>query len=101
MPATILQALEDAGVYRDLYVGMNLTRTVPNDLWRQDWWYRTTFEAPEAEVHTLIFIGINYRADVWLNGHLIADNRHVVGMYNSFEFVVSKYINHGARTFWR
>ena len=95
MPTTVLQALEDAGVYKNLYVGMNLTRTVPKDLWRQDWWYRTTFDAPETEVHTLIFNGINYRADVWLNGHLIADNRHVVGMYNSFEFIVSKYINHG------
>jgi exo-1,4-beta-D-glucosaminidase len=95
MPATVLQALEDAGVYKDLYVGMNLTRTVPKDLWRQDWWYRTTFEAPEAEVHALIFNGISYRADVWLNGHLIADKHHVVGMYNSFEFVVTKYINHG------
>jgi len=95
MPATVLQALEDAGVYKDLYVGMNLTKTVPKDLWKQDWWYRTTFEAPDSEVHSLIFNGINYRADLWLNGQLIADNRHVVGMYNSFEFVVSKYINHG------
>jgi exo-1,4-beta-D-glucosaminidase len=95
MPSTVLQALEDAGVYKNLYVGMNLTQTVPKDLWRQDWWYRTTFEAPDAEVHSLILNGINYRADVWLNGHLIADKRHVVGMYNAFEFVVTKYINHG------
>ncbi|MEJ2010003.1 MAG: glycoside hydrolase [Acidobacteriota bacterium] len=95
MPATVLQALEDAGVYKDLYFGMNLTKTVPPDLWKQDWWYRTTFEAPEGEVHSLIFNGINYRADVWLNGHLIADKRHVVGMYNSFEFIVSKCIHTG------
>lgn len=95
MPSTVLQALEDAGVYKGLYVGMNLTQTVPKDLWRQDWWYRTTFEAPDSEVHSLILNGINYRADVWLNGHLIADKRHVVGMYNAFEFVVTKYINHG------
>src|SRR5579875_2729583 len=31
MPATVLQALEDAGVYKALYVGMNLSRTVPPD----------------------------------------------------------------------
>ena len=97
MPSTVLQALEDAGVYKDLYFGMNLTKTVPSDLWKQDWWYRTTFEAPESEVHSLIFNGINYRADVWLNGHLVADKHDVVGMYNAFEFVVSKYINqHGS-----
>jgi len=92
MPATVLQALEDAGVYKDLYFGMNLTEKVPPDLWKQDWWYRTTFEVAEAEVHSLIFNGINYRADVWLNGHLVADKSQVVGMYNRFEFVVSKHI---------
>ncbi len=97
MPATVLQGLEDAGVYKDLYFGMNLTKSVPSDLWKQEWWYRTTFEAPESEVHSLIFNGINYRADVWLNGHLVADKHHVVGMYNSFEFIVSQYINyHGS-----
>jgi exo-1,4-beta-D-glucosaminidase len=92
MPATVLQALEQAGVYKNLYFGMNLTKTVPSDLWKQDWWYRTSFEAPKGEVHSLIFNGINYRADVWLNGHLVADRHRVVGMYNSFEFIVSKYI---------
>ena len=96
MPATVLQALEYAGVYKDLYFGMNLTEKVPSDLWKQDWWYRTTFEAAKAEVHSLIFNGINYRADVWLNGHLIADKSQVVGMYNSFEFVVSKHIKPGS-----
>jgi exo-1,4-beta-D-glucosaminidase len=97
MPATVLQALEDAGVYTDLYSGMNLTEKVPPDLWKQDWWYRTNFEAPEAEVHSLIFNGINYRADIWLNGHRVADKGHVVGMYNSFEFIVSKYIQPGRK----
>lgn len=97
MPATVLQALEDAGVYKDLYVGMNLTETTPPDLWRQDWWYRTEFDAPEAEVHSLIFNGINYRADVWLNGHLIAGKSQVVGMYNSFEFIISHVIHTGGK----
>ena len=97
MLATVLQALEDAAVYKDLYLGMNLTESVPTDIWKQDWWYRTTFDAPTAEVHSLIFNGINYRADVWLNGHLIADNSQVVGMYISFEFVVSKHINRSGK----
>jgi exo-1,4-beta-D-glucosaminidase len=95
MPATVLEVLENNGVYRDLYFGMNLTHKVPPDLWKQDWWYRTIFDAPRSEVYSLILNGINYRADVWLNGHLIADKSQVVGMYNSFEFVVSEYIEQG------
>lgn len=95
MPSTVLGALEDAGVYKDLYSGMNLTQNVPLDLWEQDWWYRTTFEAPASDIYSLIFHGINYRADIWLNGDLVADKRQVVGAYNSFEFIVTKYVKPG------
>ena len=91
MPATVLQALEDSGVYKNLYYGMNLTSA--GDLWKQDWWYRTTFTAPAGrDVYSLIFKGINYRADIWLNGHKVADSSQVVGMYDSFEFDVTKFI---------
>ena len=66
MPATVLQILQENGVYKNLYYGMNLA--TPGDLWKQDWWYRTTFTAPAGrEVYSLIFKGINYRADIWLN----------------------------------
>jgi exo-1,4-beta-D-glucosaminidase len=96
MPATVLQTLVDNGVYKDVYHGMNLETSVPQDLWRHDWWYRTTFTAPSGqEVYSLLFKGINYRADIWLNGHKIADRTQVVGMYASFEFDVSRYIRAG------
>jgi hypothetical protein len=42
MPATVLQILQEDGVYPDLYVGKNLMEKVPQDLYKQDWWYRTT-----------------------------------------------------------
>ena len=91
MPATVLQILEDNGVYKDLYYGTNLA--TPKDLWKQDWWYRTTFTAPSGrDVYSLIFKGINYRADIWLNGNKIATRSQAVGMYNEFEFNVTKFI---------
>ena len=91
MPATVLQILQENGVYKNLYYGMNLA--IPKDLWKQEWWYRTTFTAPAGrDVYTLIFKGINYRADVWLNGHEIANRETAVGMYNQFEFNVTESI---------
>src|ERR1700688_4899426 len=45
MPATVLEILEEDGVYPNLYVGKNLAENVPQDLYTQDWWHRTTFEA--------------------------------------------------------
>ena len=78
MPATVLQILQENGVYKNLYYGMNLA--TPGDLWKQDWWYRTTFTAPAGrDVYSLIFKGINYRADIWLNGHKVANRATVVG----------------------
>jgi exo-1,4-beta-D-glucosaminidase len=91
MPATVLQVLEDNKVYTDLYYGMSLT--APGDLWKQDWWYRTTFSAkPGRTTYSLIFKGINYRADIWLNGHKVANREQVVGMYDRFEFSVTEFI---------
>src|SRR5437762_7561639 len=95
MPATVLQILQENGVYKNLYFGMNLAS--PKDLWKQDWWYRTTFTAPAGrEVYLLIFKGINYRADIWLNGHKVATRSQAVGMYNEFEFNVTEFIVPGA-----
>ena len=94
MPATVLQVLEDDGIFKDLYYGRNLAQ--PGELWKKQWWYRTTFAvSPEREVHTLIFKGLNYRADIFVNGTKIADKSQAVGMYNSFEFDVSKFVHAG------
>jgi exo-1,4-beta-D-glucosaminidase len=91
VPSTVLQALQDAGVYKNLYFGMNLA--TPGDLWKQDWWYRTSFPAPAGRaVYALIFKGINYRAEVWLNGHLLARPTQVVGMYNGYELDATAFI---------
>ena len=51
MPATVLQTLQDDGTYPDLYYGTNLVDEVPQDLYKQDWWYRTTFTAPAGHTH--------------------------------------------------
>jgi exo-1,4-beta-D-glucosaminidase len=96
MPATVLEILQEDGVYSNLYVGTNML-SVPQDLYQRDWWYRTTFKAPAGDFYTLEFPGINYRAEVWLNGQKIADNKQVVGMYSAHEFNVTPWIKPGAR----
>jgi exo-1,4-beta-D-glucosaminidase len=96
MPATVLEILQEDGVYPDLYVGKNLQEKVPQDLYKQDWWYRTTFQAPAGECFTLEFPGISYRAEIWLNGTRIADNKQVVGMYAAHEFNVTSWLKPGA-----
>ncbi|WP_369974102.1 sugar-binding domain-containing protein [Mycobacterium sp. 3519A] len=95
MPATVLQTLQQDGTYPDLYYGTNMA-TVPQDLYKQDWWYRTTFAAPAGHTTYLLeFPGINYRAEIWLNGHLVAGSDQIVGMHVSHEVDVSRWVNQG------
>ncbi|CAN5784907.1 carbohydrate-binding protein [soil metagenome] len=96
MPATVLEALQDDGTYPNVYFGTNLRDQVPQDLYEQDWWYRTTFTAPAGHsTYTMQFPGINYRAEVWLNGHLVADSEQIVGMYVSHDLDVTPWLRPG------
>src|SRR3974390_512411 len=105
VPSTILAALVEEGVYQDPYVGMNLravggnTYTIgtenfmllpmpPESPFRQPWWYRTEFKIPpefQGKILFLHFNGINYRANIWLNGRQIAKSEQVAGTWRIFE----------------
>ncbi len=70
VPGTILTTLIDRGVYPDSDYGLN-NMAIPESLNKQPYWYRIEFPTPELEAgsHTkLDFEGINYAAEVWLNG---------------------------------
>jgi exo-1,4-beta-D-glucosaminidase len=97
MPSTVLQTLQEDGTYPNLYYGTNLVDKVPQDLYKQDWWYRTSFTAPAGHTnYVLDFPGINYRAEIWLNGHLIAGVNQIVGMHTAHEVDVSQWVNQDA-----
>jgi exo-1,4-beta-D-glucosaminidase len=97
MPATVLEVLQEDGVYPDLYVGKNMLEKVPQDLYKQDWWYRTEFTAPAGfSNYTLQFPGINYRAEIWVNGQKVADSKQIVGMYVAHELNVTRWIRPGS-----
>jgi exo-1,4-beta-D-glucosaminidase len=109
VPKTVLAALVDNKVYPDPYYGVNL-KDIPGyqpSLWlvmkadspfRAHWWYRTEFAVPTAakdRVFTLHFDGINYEANIWLNGKLVAGADSVRGMFRRFEFPVTALLNPG------
>lgn len=75
VPGTVLTTLIDRGVYPDPDYGLN-NMVIPESLNKQHYWYRTELEPPaslaEREL-TLTFKGINYAADVWLNGELLGN----------------------------
>lgn len=115
VPATVLAAQVAAGEFGDPYFGMNLRKlpgmTYPIGLnsfsnvpmekdspYACSWWYRTEFQVPRGyagRVLWLNFRGINYRANIWLNGRRLADSREVQGAYRLYEFNVSSFVNPG------
>jgi exo-1,4-beta-D-glucosaminidase len=67
--------------------------------YRCGWWYRTEFAAPAA-AHAgdrawLHFGGINYRGDVWVNGHKVANTTQVAGAYRTYDFDVTEFLKPG------
>jgi exo-1,4-beta-D-glucosaminidase len=115
-PNTVFAVLVENGVYKDPYFGMNL-RSIPgvsyaigsefaNQEMPQDspyavpWWYRKEFEVPAAfsgKTVWLAFRGINYRADIWINGKKVAGSDQVVGAFRRYEFDVTQFVKIGAR----
>src|SRR6266436_7963013 len=114
IPATVVGALVTDKTYPDPNYATNL-KSLPGmnysdqnlfanqempegSPFRCSWWYRTEFTPPEGEgkkTQWLNFLGINYRANIWINGHKVEDANDVAGTYRSYEFDVSKFLRPG------
>jgi len=97
VPTTVLGALVQAGVYKDPFFGRNL-EAISAEPFNKSWWFRTEFqqEATQLTGHTrLCFDGINYRADIWLNGQKVAGRDQVFGPFRTFDLDVTSYLKAG------
>lgn len=114
IPSTVLAALVRNHVYPNPDFGMNL-RSIPGTTYpiganfsnipmpsdspfRPGWWYRTEFRLPPSargKTLWLHFDGINYRANIWLNGREIASADQVMGMRRQFEFNITPWARPG------
>jgi exo-1,4-beta-D-glucosaminidase len=115
VPNTVVGALVENGHYPDPYFGMNL-RKIPGTTYpigerftllpmpadspfKPSWWYRTEFSLPKTstgKTFWLHFDGINYRANIWLNGKQIANSKDVAGVFRRYLFDISQYAQPGS-----
>jgi exo-1,4-beta-D-glucosaminidase len=94
VPSTVMGALTRNGQYKDLFVGENYN-TIDRKQFDASWWFRKQFETPnlkKGQHVTLHFDGINYYANIWLNGKLIASRDSVNGTFRRFEFDITKFL---------
>src|SRR5437899_6242626 len=63
------------------------------------WWYRKEFLIPanyKGKTLWLNFHGINYKANIWLNGKQIANSDDVAGAWRTYEFNITDAAKPGA-----
>lgn len=91
VPSTVMGTLTRNGLYADVLEGMNYPN-IDKSLFDTTWWYRTEFEWPHPEEgqHTaLMFDGISYAANVWLNGKQIASRDSLYGAFRRFKLDIT------------
>lgn len=92
VPGTVLTTLVNQGVYPDPFFGLN-NMNIPDSLSRTDWWYRCKFTIPQdiaGKQLQLLFNGINYRAEVYLNGKRLGS---IKGAFIRGEFDITAIVN--------
>ncbi len=102
--ATVMAALLENHTFKnDVFYSDNLRAVqVPEasgNLFVTPWWYRTEFALPKdsAGRHTLLRTnGIIASADVWVNGHQVADHAELAGAYPVHELDVTRWVHAGA-----
>ena len=115
IPSTVVAALVKDKTLPDPFPGMNL-RSFPgvnypiganfsniamasDSAYAVSWWYRKAFTVPagyKGKTIWLKFNGINYRANIFLNGKQIAKSDDVAGAWRTYEFNITSSAKPGA-----
>lgn len=109
VPSTVFGTLVENKVYPDPYFGTNIM-TIPGYIAKREgeipddspfkaaWWYRTVFSIPDDYMSKNVWIkfhSINYKANIWLNGNLVADTNTVKGAYRLYNFDITQNVRPG------
>jgi len=115
VPSTVVGTLVEDRVYPDPLVDKNLrlipgcsypiganfsNLPMPDDSpFRVSWWYRTQFRLPanyRGKNVWLNFEGVNFRANIWLNGQQLATSDQIAGTFRTHELNIRNAVRAGA-----
>lgn len=94
VPGDVYTDLWRAGEIDDPHFGRNGMRA--KWVMEKEWWYRCQFAVAktfEGKVVRLVFEGVDYACDVWLNGKHLGSHE---GMFSTFEFDVGSILHYGS-----
>jgi exo-1,4-beta-D-glucosaminidase len=100
VPGTVLGSMATTGFIEDPYFGINMQKVDPEQF-KNPWWFRTSFNVEAADLGKVInlrFNGINYRADLWVNGKKVEGKENFAGTYLMFTFSINEFVKEGKNT---
>lgn len=99
LPTTVVGALLANKAYDfDPFYAKNFPR-ISGQQFDQPWWFRKEFEiTPDDDGKNIILTlqGINYKANLWINGALVADQNKLKGPFVIFDLDITKWVNYKA-----
>ena len=114
VPTTVVAAQVKSKLLPDPFYGMNMRQypgvsypvgfnfsnvpMPPDSPYAVSWWYHKEFTLPNlfaGKTVWLNFRGINYRANIFLNGKQIANSNEVAGAWRTYEFDVTSALKQG------
>jgi len=114
VPTTVVAAQVKSGLLPDPFYAMNLRQypgvsypvgfnfsnipMPPDSPYAVSWWYRKEFTLPAVYAGKTVWLnfrGINYRANIFLNGEQIANSNKVAGAWRTYEFNVTSAVKPG------
>src|SRR5215510_371898 len=100
VPSTIIAGLLSNHEYDfDPFYSQNFEKLADRRL-DTTWWYRKEIALPASEKNKNVVLklhGINYKANVWLNGALIADSTQIKGPFRIIDLDVTKTIHYDGK----
>lgn len=97
VPGTVLGSLAANKVVEDPYFGINM-KSVDKEQFKKPWWYRTSIKLSADDLNkslSLRFKGINYRANLWINGKKVVGKDKFAGAFRMFTFKINDYVIEG------
>ena len=89
VPCTVAGVLNENGVFGPDVMDQDHYKAIDKSIFDSPWVFTTQFNAKKGQRYALRFEGLNYYADIELNGKLIASRDTTFGPFRTWEFDVS------------
>lgn len=98
LPATVMHGLMQNELFPDIFAP-GVLEEMDRKPYQVPWWYRRELQIDalgKGDFYRLTFEGINYKANIWLNGSLIASADTLQGSYGIWDVDITRHLKRGA-----